>query len=273
MPLFKDPATIKFVAKKFILSTNDPDNPISTIRQVHPNDTGKIEVFLTNGKSYLDEIDTLSDLISITSNKAFLVTVKVDSEMTICFADRYSDKELKEKVLGAFTAYTELDPAINEKYYFEPNKMFPRRVIPKSVSTNISGKTRWHSYSSNQEVFFRGTTTFSYYVICPESDLDELTESLGEIMVGRVRNGLSGNCVASYSGRNLDSAKESEVETDEAIAQPETWITTIGATLGNKSGLGQVNYDGTDNLATGLKDIVNLVMKEIKVTVRDECEA
>lgn len=54
---------------------------------------------------------------------------------------------------------------------------------------------------------------------------------------------------------------------------PDNPITTIGATLGNKSGLGQVNYDGTDNLATGLKDIVNLVMKEIKVTVRDECEA
>lgn len=268
MAMFKDPATIKFVAKKFILSTNDPDNPISTIRQIHPNDTGKIEIFLTNGKSYVDEIDTLSDLISITSNKAFLVKIGVSSEITFSFCHDLSEKEMKGNILDAFAKYAEFDPEINPKYYFEPNEMFPRRVIPKSISTNLNGRTRWQSYSSNQEVFLSGTTTFSFYVICPECNIDEIEESLAEIMLGRVRSTLNGNRSVCFSGRNSDKSSNHEVEMEEALSSTEDWLATVGVTLGNKQGLGSVTAL-EDNLAGGLKEITNLIMKEIKVSAKE----
>lgn len=261
MSMFKDPATIKFVAKKFILSTNDPDNPISVVRQIHPDDTGKIEIFLTNGKSYTDDIDTLSDLISITSNKAFLVTIEIASELLISYAAGLSDAEMKSNILAAFSAYLGFDPEINPKYFFEPNKMFPRRVIPKSISTSLKGRTRWDSYSSNQEVFFNGITTFSFYVICPEDNIDDVKTELGEIMVRRLRETLHGRKMTAYSGRNLERRNAEEVEMEEALAFPDEWAVSIDGTLGNKHGA------GTDDTAqSSLKDLVNFVLKELKVT-------
>ncbi len=262
MPMFKDPATIKFVAKKFVMSTNDVDNPISVVRQIHKDDTGKIEIFLTNGKSYTDEIDTLSDLISITSNKAFLVTIKLSSQLTISFDHKLSEKDLKAQVLAAFTNYIRFDPEINPKYYFEPNKMFPRRVIPKSVSTNLKGHTRFQEYRSNQEAFFAGITTFSFYVICPEDHIYDLEDSLEEIICQRFRHLLDGRGVAVYSGRNLEGQCIDEVEMEEALSFPDTWTMTIGASLNDKQGLISNNESTASDV---LNDFIDLVVKEIKV--------
>lgn len=261
MSMFKDPATIKFVARKFILSTNDPDNPISVVRQIHPDDTGKIEIFLTNGKSYTDDIDTLSDLISITSNKAFLVTIEIASELLISHAANAADAEMKSNILAAFSSYFGFDPEINPKYFFEPSKMFPRRVIPKSISTNLKGRTRWDSYSSNQEVFFNGTTAFSFYVICPEDNIKDVKAELAEIMVRRLRETLHGRKMTAYSGRNLERSNAEEVEMEEAIAFPDEWSADLAVTLGNKRCVAT-----KDTAQSDLKDVVNLALKELKVT-------
>ena len=266
MPMFTDPATIKFVAKKFILATNDPKNPISAIRQIEASDTGKIQIFLTNGNSYQDEIDTLSDLISITSNKAFLVTLQFVSTLVLSYS-KDLDEELKDEFVYELAKYFEIDPELNEKYYYEPSKMIPRRVIPKSVSTNLKGYPRWSSYESHQEFYLSGTTTVKFYVICPERDINELEDSLGEILTQRFRESLKSSKTSNFSGRNLDCVNHCEVELEEALLCPDEFMFSLGITHEeNKCLASSMVGDFDDRFAVALNPIIDAINEAVRVT-------
>ena len=98
-------------------------------------------------------------------------------------------------------------------------------------------------------------------MICPEDNIKDVKAELAEIMVRRLRETLHGRKMTAYSGRNLERSNAEEVEMEEAIAFPDEWSADLAVTLGNKRCVAT-----KDTAQSDLKDVVNLALKELKVT-------
>lgn len=197
IPQFEDPTTLKFVNGKFVLATNDPKNPVQLIRQLHKDDTTKVVIYLTNGVSYEDTIESLEDLIEISGNKAFEVVAE------FAISGRVYEEASAENIEKAFSKFFNFNGCFDQNYYLHTNKMIPTRLRLVSMETDLEVYER-----EDLDGDFRfGTSVvrFTYLLISPPQFVKDIVHSEGglvETLTSWIRNQICSVKGVSFDGRN-----------------------------------------------------------------------
>lgn len=207
LPKFEDPTTLKFINGKFVLATNDPKNPVQLIRQIHKDDTSKVVIYLANGVSYEDHIESLEDLIEISGNKAYEVTVEY--EISLAIYEGCSPKAIER----AFKKFLTFDCTFKPDFYLQTNKMIQQRIRPARMDVDLPFVKRHDDFKSQN-----GTITFTYLVIAPPQHISEIFEcgdaGIEDTLTSRIRQefrevsgiGISGRNFVQRSTQNADLA-------------------------------------------------------------------
>lgn len=149
-PKFYDPAEIKFVNNKFILATNDKNNPIQMVRQLEKDNVNKVLISLSNGESYQDNIESLQDLIAITSNEAWNVVFNFGFYLSIYEKENSTDEKTWETFNSIAKTLSNVQGDVrcfDTGKYIKENKMIPKRMAVTGsgfefLSQNVTGDLR-----------------------------------------------------------------------------------------------------------------------------------
>ena len=210
-PKYEDPAEIKFINKKFILATNDKKNPIQMVRQLYAGDENNVMISLSNGETYQEYFDSLQDLISVTSNKAWQVVINLQYSFRA-----YGDVNDPNVVAKAFDKATSAlfsysyDPL--GKYYLPENRMIPRRFAFSEYyyDFDLNPGRDGDIYTSNE------SSEISFILFAPTDQVrDILKELIDDILPNFMSftNNISG---VNFSGRSI-SFDYSETSLEEGI--------------------------------------------------------
>ncbi len=216
IPLFDDPAELKFVNGKFILSTNDPKNPVRTIRQLEKNNTNSVVISMTDGQLYDDRLETLQDLISTTSNRAWDCTIMC----TFGFAVYGSEKDPSIFISQISEAVKSLKKFQfkSDQYFLKTSRMIPERILYQGIQIFIGDfrDVSWSRvYSSGGKILFKFT------LISPPDPIGEILEEMRKDFQCKFRdytNAIPGvyfddrNATGYYAEGHLDDAINSMKE-------------------------------------------------------------
>ena len=125
-PKYEDPAEIKFINKKFILATNDPKNPVQMVRQMAAGDDSNVTISLSNGETYKEYFESLQDLISVTSNRAWSCALTCTFHFR-AYGNNDDRQAVQRSLDNALTALQAFSYCPIGKYYLSENRMIPRR--------------------------------------------------------------------------------------------------------------------------------------------------
>lgn len=197
VPQFEDPTTLKFVNGKFVLATNDPKNPVQLIRQLHKDDTTKVVIYLTNGVSYEDTIESLEDLIEISGNKAFEVVLEFE------ISGRVYEEATAENVEKAFSKFFTFNCGFDQSYYLQTSKMIPTRIRPVAMATDLEV----HEKENVDGDIRLGTSRIllTYLLISPPQFVKDIVHGDGgvvETLTTWIRNQICSVNGVSFDGRN-----------------------------------------------------------------------
>lgn len=208
---YEDKAALTFINKKFILANNDPKNPVSIVRQTHKGDSTRVTVYLSNGESFEDTIESLEDLIEISGNKAYHVTLFYDISVNV-----YEDAS-KENIEKAFAKFFDFSLGFNaDGSYLPINQMIKRRLVPVSLFACLTMRGEDLEFSTSN-----GTIEISYYLISPPSCIQDIVRDGEDSMVDNltcwIRNCFSDISGVSFSGRNFADYSIEETDITEVL--------------------------------------------------------
>lgn len=198
--LFKDPIQIKFVLGKFVIATNDEKNPVRLVRQLKTGDETKVSISLANGETYTDTVGALADLVSMTSNMAWEVSVTViyDVGIEVCSESRsfihslmyeYDDEDRQDEyskliskidemlaltLIGPLTNIGKPYSKIDGSRFLPENPLIPNRLalVNRTVVSEISSNTE------NFKLLASCKETFVFKLISPEECVNSIVEEL-----------------------------------------------------------------------------------------------
>lgn len=203
---YEDKSVLTFVNKKFILANNDPNSPVRIVRQTHKNDSTKVTVYLSNGESFEDTIETLEDLIDISGNKAYRVTLFFDICLSI-YKDATSSS-IEKALMQFFSFNFEFN---NDGNYLPTNQMIKRRVIPLGLFAALIMTGEGDNFRTAD-----GKLQISYYVISPPEHINDIVkdgdESMADSITSWIRRSFSDFTGVSFSGRNYSDCLIDEVD-------------------------------------------------------------
>jgi hypothetical protein len=195
--MINDPAQVKFINNKFILSTNDKSNPISIIRQKQPGNENDVIIHLSDGTQFDDHIEKFKDLVSITSNKLYTLRYNITVEifrsfeyLDNCDNNFLSEDEIinieLEKLGDIFSKIAYDQPDISS--LFSSNSAILNSYERDwNRGLSISGTNvrlpRIDNNGNNPELhFLRGDFTFSFFwlVLCQCEYVYDFFEEFGK---------------------------------------------------------------------------------------------
>ena len=208
---YEDKSTLTFINKKFILANNDPKNPVSIVRQTNKGDSTRVTVYLSNGKSFEDTIESLEDLIEISGNKAYNVTLFYDLTINVY------EEASKENIEKAFTKFFSFGLEFkDEGEYLPVNQMIKRRLIPNNFFAILTMRGEDLEFSTST-----GSIEISYYIISPPSCIQDIANlgegSMSDAITGWIRNHFSDVSGVSFSNRNFSGCSIEETDISEAL--------------------------------------------------------
>lgn len=231
-PKFQDPACIKFINGKFVLATNDPSNPVALVRQKTKGIETDVLVTLSNGETYEDTISSISHLVEVTSNKGWAVAI----ELSVCLVV-YTDSHVgraaliskTQKLLNTIHAYQHTP---NSEYYLPVSRMIPQRIVPLSVSSDIT----FAQY--DDRIRGSGKVAFEFAVISPAKHITELADELSTNLVNSFRGTTQFNTGGiEVCDRNVIGTNTEEYDLDRVLDM--VLITDVDRTM-------YVTLDGRD---------------------------
>ena len=212
-PKYEDPAEIKFINKKFILATNDKKNPIQMVRQIKAGDENNVLVSLSNGETYQEYFDSIQDLISVTSNKAWNVVVHLQFAFR-AYGD-YDDPKIAEAAFERATnALFSFSYSPTGNYYLPENRMIPQRFKFSEYyyDFTLNPGRDGDLYTSNE------SAELSLTFISPADQVDKILEELTEDLLGSFMSFTNGISGVNFSGRSI-SHDCCEISLDEGIEE------------------------------------------------------
>ena len=209
-PKYEDPAEIKFINKKFILATNDKKNPVQMVRQMSAGDDSNVMVSLSNGDTYKEYFDSLQDLISVTSNRAWTCTITCTFHFRAYGNnDHETVQHNLDKALTALQAFSYYPVG---KYYLSENRMIPRRLTFTEFyyDLTLNAGRDGDIYTSE------GVAEIQFSLIAPPETVEKITDEVREDIERTFRSHTGNMGGVSFGDRNATS-EYSEDSLDEAI--------------------------------------------------------
>ena len=208
---YEDKSTLTFINKKFILANNDPKNPVSIVRQTNKGDSTRVTVYLSNGESFEDTIESLEDLIEISGNKAYNVTLFYDLAINVY------EEASKENIEKAFAKFFSFGLEFkDEGEYLPVNQMIKRRLIPNNFFASLTMRGEDLEFSTSS-----GSIEISYYIISPPNCIQDIVslgeDSMSDAITGWIRKHFSDISGVSFSNRNYSECSIEEADISEAI--------------------------------------------------------
>lgn len=240
VPEFEDPTTLKFVNGKFVLATNDPKNPVQLIRQLHKNDTSKVVIYLANGISYEDSIDSLEDLIDISGNKAFEVVLNFEISISVY------DTASVETIEKLFSKFLNFNCMLKHDFYLQTSKMIPHRITPISMESQLVFSERDGEFRPGS-----GEISISYLVISPPQFIEEIisyengVEKTIESLIRRRVCEVGG---IGVSGRNSTGSSITKANISEAIVEMKSHNVEYTLTVSNRSNNSEVSVSKIEDI-------------------------
>lgn len=220
-PLFDDPATLKVVMGKFLLATNDPSNPVRSVRQIANNgSTGDVVVTLQSGETYTDSFTDVTDLLSITSNQAWDVTISLDFTISTTIDSVDSAEIFAADLFNCLDSVRNAVTHTNFPKYLPEHQLVPRRITCKSIQLDctLTGRVR-HDYSEPLPHIHSKDECLSvtYTVISPPDVINDITEDLMERVETALRTYGRSRGHVIVSGRNVSGRNTIQADMAAAI--------------------------------------------------------
>lgn len=219
VPKFDDPAQLKIVNGKFILATNDPTNPVSLIRQKTAGNDTSVIITLSNGDSYDDTIQSVQQLVEVTSNKKWGINIEVEFELHTYGAGHNILTNINNALIRVLTySYCPTD-----NYYLPTNHMIPKRFSLDQFTTHLDFCSR------SDYIRGSGLTTLSYSVISPPEHISAITDLIAESLIVDFRQNIRGAPGLTIDGRNIKSrtVTESDSSYDLVLSPASEHVVTV----------------------------------------------
>lgn len=178
---FKDPACIKFINGRFILATNDPVNPITLVRQKTKGIDTDVIVTLSTGEMYDDVIDSISQLIEVTSNKGWLISIDTNVDIVIDINGGYDLSRIVHGTQMILRTLSDYDYVPDNEYYLPVSEMIPNRVSLQSVSSNLE------FFFHNDRICGTEIMTTNYAILSPDNCIEDIAKELADNLLASFR--------------------------------------------------------------------------------------
>jgi hypothetical protein len=198
VPKYHDPAQIRFINSKFLLATNDESNPVRLARQITADNEHDVAITLQTGEVYTDTINSVHDLIALTSNQAWVCTLEVEFSLKSSVQDELISSLMTICNLNWASEVQHIDP------YLITHRMIPQRTTISSQFLTVGleyGDGDWFTgWKTVGAVLLLNVT-----VISPAQFIAGITSDMGSWVCNRFRKLTSriDTPTLSISSRNL----------------------------------------------------------------------